>query len=265
MDVLKHRVMKEELKGDFARSEKTWRVFLDVDRVPSQTDLANAAESIWRNGNTLWARFSLYFYLPGMDIAAAAFCIAEFDHGGMTRIAVQESALRGTEWELRPEGPGAAETKEYALELDLEHVVGRSLRISVEASLPDSTNLLLTLGRSYVEWGKDAADTAVLHVERFAIVGGSVRKVVGVDDSRWFLDRVARQKSADPGRRFAGFKSISPMIIATVRYSPLVGQPSRVVTILGDKGQFVAGRGAETVEAVTTLSVSKEVEMHLQR
>ncbi len=78
-----------------------YRIVFDVEETPSQESMRETTESVWNNGNTKWEEFTVFGYLPGMDVGSAAYAVAKFRQTGMTDFRIQSFALPGTKWKKK--------------------------------------------------------------------------------------------------------------------------------------------------------------------
>lgn len=96
MPILTYSVIKREKISSSGNSKMVYRITFDVEEIPSQESMRETAESVWNNGNTKWEEFTVFGYLPGMDVGSAAYAVAEFRPTGMTDFRIQSFALPGT-------------------------------------------------------------------------------------------------------------------------------------------------------------------------
>lgn len=96
---LKYHIIKKQKVG-FANSNRmVYRIIVDVSRIPSLNEMKQTATYIWKNGNKKWSEFTVFVYLPGMDLKYSAYGIFEFDPSGITNYYKLESSLYDTKWE----------------------------------------------------------------------------------------------------------------------------------------------------------------------
>ena len=79
-------------------SRMTYRVLLDVDQLPSESNFKSTAVEIWRNGNERWKEFTIFMYLPGMSTAHTAYAVAEFRPSGLKELVFYKWSANGTKW-----------------------------------------------------------------------------------------------------------------------------------------------------------------------
>ncbi len=101
MPILTYSVIKREKISSGGSSKMVYRIILDVEEIPSQESMRETAESVWNNGNTKWEEFTVFGYLPGMDMGSAAYAVAKFRQTGMTDFRIQSFAFPGTKWEKK--------------------------------------------------------------------------------------------------------------------------------------------------------------------
>jgi hypothetical protein len=85
-DSINFKIVEKRDESDAGVSRMTYRVFLDVNRLPSESNIASTALEIWRNGNEGWKEFTIFMYLPGMSTTQTAYAAAEFRQGGLKKI-----------------------------------------------------------------------------------------------------------------------------------------------------------------------------------
>ena len=74
------------------------RVMVNVEKIPTKAELKRIAEAIWTDGNTHWAEFTVFLYLPEMDIHSAAYGIGEYRPSGLKEFRIQDYVLYNTKW-----------------------------------------------------------------------------------------------------------------------------------------------------------------------
>jgi hypothetical protein len=95
-DSLNFRIVEKRDESDAGVSRMTYRVFLDVNRLPSESNILDTALEIWRNGNEGWKEFTIFMYLPEMSTAQTAYAAAEFRQGELKKIRITKWRPGGT-------------------------------------------------------------------------------------------------------------------------------------------------------------------------
>ena len=72
----------------------TYRVMLSVDKLPSEHQMKQVASKLWKNGNTKWKEFTIFFYLTGMATDDIAYGIANFTPRGLDSFNINDFALQ---------------------------------------------------------------------------------------------------------------------------------------------------------------------------
>lgn len=93
--ILTYSVINREKISSSGSSKMVYRIVFDVEEIPSQESMRETAESVWTNGNTKWEEFTVFGYLPGMDVGSAAYAVAKVRQTGMTDFRIQSFALPG--------------------------------------------------------------------------------------------------------------------------------------------------------------------------
>jgi len=152
--------------------------------------------------------------------------------------------------------------KEYKIELSVDKISAREIKINVETDFPDGTNFLLSVGRTHFLKGSDEEYSGEIFNKDFSVIQGNVEATVKIDDSEWY-DEHQRLVKALPDD-IQPIDKISDSINVSVLYSAARAQSSDVEEILGTRGEFVTGKGADkfgsgTAGPITTFRVSKKV------
>ena len=98
-NILNYSIMKMEDQSYLGTKRMTYRVILDVTKIPLKKEINDVAISIWGKGNKSWAEFTIFFYLPEMDINNIAFGVVNFTPYGLKDLLIQEYSVYGTKWE----------------------------------------------------------------------------------------------------------------------------------------------------------------------
>ncbi len=78
------------------------RVMLKVRKIPTATALRRVAETILRDGNKGWNEFTVWMYLPGMDMKGLTFGLVVFRKTELVHFNINHAARWGTRWQPRP-------------------------------------------------------------------------------------------------------------------------------------------------------------------
>ncbi len=74
------------------------RVMVNVEKIPTKAELKRIANSIWANGNTRWSEFTVFIYLPEMNLHSTAYGIGEYRPNGLKFFKIQDFARYNTKW-----------------------------------------------------------------------------------------------------------------------------------------------------------------------
>ena len=75
-----------------------YRILVEVDKIPSDDAMKRTATHIWKNGNKGWTEFTVFIYLPEMELNYSAYGIIEFNTNEITDFFTSESNFYGTKW-----------------------------------------------------------------------------------------------------------------------------------------------------------------------
>jgi len=64
--------------------------------------MSQVAESIWRDGNQGWDEFTVWLYLPGMEIKSLAYALVVFRNTELIHFKINHASRWGTKWQPRP-------------------------------------------------------------------------------------------------------------------------------------------------------------------
>jgi len=244
-----------------------YRIILNVDSIPTVNEMKNTAISIWEKENENWKEFTTFFYLPEMNTSMIAYGIGEFNQDGLVKFDVNEHSLSGTKWDIKKtkkieQEVSSSELKEYEIDLSAVKISAREIKINIKTDFPDGTNFLLSVGRTHFLKGSDEEYSGEIFSKDFTVDQGTIETTVNIDDSEWY-DEHQRLVKALPDD-IQPIAKISDNINISVLYSAARTQSSDVEKILGTRGEFVTGNGADkfgtgTAGPITTFRVSKEV------
>jgi hypothetical protein len=267
-----YTVVDKTVVGGYTGSNAIWKVILHTDTLPGKRHLRQTATKVWKSGNTLWERFTVFAFLPKMDTEKIAYGIAEFGHGGLSRLTLQDFALHGTAW-AQPEAEvidtpkptiNKPEPREYRISLQVGEVARSKILLDVKTNLPDSARLEVAVRRPYYERSQDRkACYGMLFTGTLPVVDGGIKQEIALDDRTWYRNCLSRKDA--PEEPFPGFRSISPMLEVRVCFRPARDQPPSVVRTTGGKGELMRGKQVREVEGINTLTVTTRAEIHFSR
>lgn len=266
--VLKYRIVKKEDISFMNTPRMVYRVILDINTIPSEQEMKNTAVQIWGNGNKSWQEFTVFMYLPDMDIESSAFGVGEFRPSGLLRFDRNENASIGTKWETKKtitqpiKETQNGKLKEYNIGISAVNVGESKVKISIISNLPDGTNLSLSVSRIYFVKGDATSYSGELGEKAFTLKNGQYETIMPIYDTEWYT-RYQKLTTSIPSD-FPQISKISEKITIDVMYTPARLQPSNVVAILGKRGEFVTGEGSRqfgtgTAGRLTSLSATKEI------
>ncbi len=97
--ILEYKIINKSKIGLSSDNKAVIRILVSVDELPSENEMKNTATVIWKNGNRSWEEFTVFIYLPGMDLKNSAYGIVEFTPSGLSNFFINKSNLYGTKWE----------------------------------------------------------------------------------------------------------------------------------------------------------------------
>ncbi|MFQ5539602.1 MAG: hypothetical protein ACE5FB_04325 [Candidatus Binatia bacterium] len=99
---LSYRIFdRKELNYGGSQQMEIW-VLLKVRKIPTETAMRQVAETIWRDGNKGWDEFTVWMYLPGMDMKGLTFGLVVFRKTELVHFSINHAARWGTRWQPRP-------------------------------------------------------------------------------------------------------------------------------------------------------------------
>ena len=266
-EILKYQIAKRQDISFMNIPRMVYRIMLEVDSLPTETKMRNTANYLWGNGNKNWKEFTVFIYLPYMNTESTAYAVGEFNNDGLVSFTKNEDALYETKWEIKkPKEPikeiSVEKLKEYRIELSTLDIGGRKLKINISTNFPDGTIFSLWINRDYYVKGDKEPNGGELGEKELSVRDGKIETIVTIDDRGWY-DRYTKIAKAIPND-VPPIVKIPDKITINVMYTPANVQPENVIKILGTKGEYVTGKGAEkfgtgTAGRLTSFSVSKEL------
>lgn len=266
--ILNYTISEKEDISYLNTPRMVYRIILNVDSIPTETDMKNTAISIWENGNKNWKEFTTFLYLPEMNTGMMAFGVGEFNPNGLVKFEKNEVALYETKWEIKKskklekEIP-AAEIKEYVIDLSTVNLSAREIKINIKTNFPDGTNFLVSVGRTHFLKGTDEEYSGEIFDKDFPVNQGKIETTVKVDDSKWYNEHQRLVKALPDDIK--PISKISDNITVSVLFSPKREQPENVLKTLGVNGEYISGDGAEKKYGFTTFNVSKDIKIPFQK
>jgi hypothetical protein len=266
--ILNYTISEKEDISYLNTPRMVYRIILNVDSIPTETDMKNTAISIWENGNKNWKEFTTFLYLPEMNTGMMAFGVGEFNPNGLVKFEKNEVSLYGTKWEIKKpkkvekEIP-TTELKEYFMDLSTVNLSARKIKINIKTNFPDGTNFLVTVGRTHFLKGTDDKYSGEIFDNDFSVNQGKIETTVDVNDSDWYNEHQRLVKALPDDIK--PISKISDNISVSVLFSPKREQPNTILKILGNNGEYVSGKGAEKKYGFTTYRVSKEINIPFKK
>lgn len=77
---------------------KVCRVLLKVNKLPTENEMNKVFTKIWKQEGNGYDEFTIFFYLPEMDINDMAYCASEYKNNGSFTMKTNTTSLYGTKW-----------------------------------------------------------------------------------------------------------------------------------------------------------------------
>ncbi|MDA2928062.1 hypothetical protein MYX78_12680 [Acidobacteria bacterium AH-259-G07] len=261
---LQYRVVAREDVSYAGTPRMVYRIVFDVDQIPGEESIRQTSISIWNDGKTGWKEFTIFGYLPEMETRSLAYSVAEFAQEGLKEFRIQDTSLLGTKWYTEPDKQStqAAQQNREQIVCDkfdpLVRTSGDKLELSLETDLPDFTNMMVSVSRSYKERGSD--DNYPIDYFSQESTVGEWRKPHSIDisDNRWvraYREQTDRLKRAGIWSGLAGV-SDSIEISLTVP----VNQPNPA---FGKRNENLTGKKVRSSGNLRIVHVEQHLEQPL--
>jgi len=160
------------------------------------------------------------------------------------------------------------EVKEYYINLEVEKIGHRLIKISANTNFPDGTNFMIDVYRTYYQKGKSEDYVGIiLQKKNIIVTNGKIEELeVNINDSIWHNEYNRKAEKFKGIIDFPGISRISPKIEVQVFFTPRAGSQSKgILKILGTHGEFISGPAIEKSGGWTYYRVSKLVDMPFQK
>jgi len=274
LNILKYRVVRKQDYSYLNTPRMTYRIILDVEKLPLKEQMERTAIHIWKNGNKNWKEFTVFMYLPDMDTESAACYVAEFSSSELKKSVRQNFALYGTRWqqektqiqESQIDSKDVTEmAREYFINLDIVKLDSRKIKIDITTNFPDGTNFFVDVSRTYQEKGKSETYSGEMFNKDIAVKNGKIQVESFINDSIWFNKYYEDAKKFGHLMDYPGVGKVSPNVRIWVLFSPRRNQRSNILKILGKNGEFIEGSGATKGSAHTSFEVTKLIEIPFKK
>lgn len=94
-----YKTIEKQDVSYLGKSRMVYRIIIQSNKLPSEQELKEISNAIWKKGNTKWDEFTVFSYMPGMNTGSTAYSVAEFRPSGMIDFNINDYALIGTKWE----------------------------------------------------------------------------------------------------------------------------------------------------------------------
>lgn len=147
--------------------------------------------------------------------------------------------------------------------MEKQKLTGRNIKLNIKANFPENTNLLIELSRRYYQRGKSEAYSGEIFLKDIPVKSGKIELNTEINDSIWYsgvLNKVSTMPDVFPKP-----KNISKNVKLFILFSPMRRQPIDVLKILGDKGDFIKGKGIDRLGKITTFKFSKNLNISFKK
>lgn len=96
---LKYTVAEKKESDSSSWKSSEYKIVLDVPGLPSDKQMKDTAEYIWKSSDKDWKAFDVLMYLAEMNVENSAYCRVRFNPNGMEFFTTNDDALKGTRWE----------------------------------------------------------------------------------------------------------------------------------------------------------------------
>ena len=270
-EILKYSIVEKEDTSYLNTPRMVYRIILDVDKLPSDKEMEETAIAIWEKGNKNWEEFTVFIYLPEMDIHSLAYGIGEFNQNGLTEFKKNEYALIETKWEVtetkiienRIQSP---EAKEYKIELSAIDEGERKVKININTNFPDGTKLHIWVYRPYYEGGDLSAEYAgEIFTKDVSVKNGKIELLIDVDDSGWYNEYYRKAEEYKDIIDMPGVTHTSSEIEISVLFTPKGDQSKDILETLGYNGEFIKGPGVDEAGNFNIYKVSTSLAIPFQK
>lgn len=272
-EILRFEISEKQDISYLNNPRMVYRIILNIDSLPTEIEMRETAYSIWKNEKKNWKEFTVFLYLPEMNTGLTAYGNAEFNENGLVEFNINKNALFDTKWEIKkPEKPvkqiPIAELKEYEIGISTNNVEKRKIEIIINTDFPNGTNLLVSIGRTHFLKGTKDAYSGDIFSNDFSVKNGKIKTTVEINDSEWYNEHIRLVKALPDDIK--PISKISDNITISVLYSAARTQSTDVENILGTRGEFVTGKGADkfgtgTAGQITTFRVEKDLKIPFQK
>jgi len=274
-DILSYWVKKKEDYSYLNNPRMSYRIVLNVDKLPSKKQLEDTATKIWKEGNKNWKEFTVFTYLPEMDTENIAYYIGEFRQHGLIRSEVEQYALYGTKWQPKKETQVdnkqidsdeiASIVRDYYINLNVAKIESRKIKIDISTNFPDGTNLLVDVSRVYYEKGKREKYSGDIFSKDRSVENGKVQVEAYINDSKWYNKYYADAKKFGHIMEYPGIGKISTNVDVWILFSTNREQRNDILKILGEKGEFISASGAKKGGNFASIEANQSIEIPFQK
>ena len=270
-EILKYSVEEKQDVSYLNTPRMVYRIILDVDKLPSDKEMEKTAIAIWEKGNKNWEEFTVFIYLPEMDIHSLAYGVGEFRQNGLLEFKKNKYALIETKWEVtetktienRTQSP---EAKEYKIELSAIDEGERKVKININTNFPDGTKLHIWVYRPYYEGGDLSAEYAgEFFAKDISVKNGKIELLVDIDDSGWYNEYYRKAEEYKGVIDMPGVTHTSKEIEISVLFTPKGDQPKDILETLGYNGEFIKGPGVDEAGNFNIYKVSTSLAIPFQK
>ena len=270
-EILKYSVEEKQDVSYLNTPRMVYRIILDVDKLPSDKEMEETAIAIWEKGNKNWEEFTVFIYLPEMDIHSLAYGVGEFRQNGLLEFKKNKYALIETKWEVTETKTivnkiQSPEAKEYKIELSAIDEGERKVKININTNFPDGTNLHIWVKRIYYQGGNlNEKYAGEIFAKDVSVKNGKIELLIDIDDSGWYNEYYRKAEEYKGVIDMPGVTHTSSEIEISVLFTPKGDQSKDILETLGYNGEFIKGPGVNESGNFNTYRVSTSLAIPFQK
>ena len=163
-------------------------------------------------------------------------------------------------------GCDGSKIKEYYVDLNVEDIGSRQIKINIKTNFPDGTNLHIWVKRIYYESGdlsiRYAGD---IFSKNISVKDGKIDLLIDVNDSDWYNEYYKKAEEYKGIIDYPGISHVSPEVGISVLFTPKGNHPMEILDILGYDGEFMKGSGVERSGNFNVYRISKNLGIPFQK
>ncbi len=160
-EILEYEIIKKQKVGLPTDNNMVYRIVVSVEEIPTDKQMKKTATEIWKNGNTNWNEFTVFIYLPEMDLNYSAYGIFEFTPSGLNNFFKSTSNLFGTKYLKKiPIKIEKQEPEEYSITISNSSFNEYSVAYEIETDIPLPVEVMISIGLANLKPAESAIGTS---------------------------------------------------------------------------------------------------------